>query len=887
LLEIPAGPYEIKMIRIIKYFLIPLLILCSCNGKHLISDRKYSGEVHKAYLERKELAKNRSSELFSVLKSDTLSTEQKEALEFLLAYMPLSDLADYSGEFFLNNADRALRARREVSWGKRIPDDVFLHYVLPCRVNNENLDSFRILYYDEIHNRIKGMNLKEAALEINYWCHEKVTYQPADIRTSAPMSTILSARGRCGEESTFTVAALRTAGIPARQVYTPRWAHTDDNHAWVEVWIDGEWYYMGACEPEAVFDRGWFTEPARRAMLVHTKSFGAPSGKENVIISTRNYSEVNNLSKYARTKKIYIKVTGNDGLPVENAIVEYKLYNYAEFYTLAAVPTDAKGLSSFETGFGDLLIWAHKGDKYNFEKINVSNTDTLSLRLSDPEASYSVELDLNVPGIPEPYKGPDEKLIQKNAERIKNGNQIRQAYIDSWMPAEKASEISLKLKCDTARLKRIFSCSMGNYLQIASFLEKVPDSLRSLAVNLLEIIAEKDLRDTKCAILTDHLIYSIPFSGKTPEEKSFYVTYILNPRVANENMVAWRKYLSDNLAPLFNQDAVKDPEIIVKYINDSIRIDNADNYYSTPLTPCGVYNLKVSDSWSRAIFFVAVCRTFGIPSRLEPGSNIPQYYQEGKWKDVYFSDQHEPDNEKGFVKLVSSQLNPVPEYYIHFTLARFENGVFKTLEYDYNKKISDFREELELPAGHYMLVTGNRISTTRILSEIRFFDLLTGEHKTINVNIRKEAIPIKIIGKLDVKSLASHFSASKEIIENARKNGIIIAWIEPDQEPTKHVFNELPFFRNEFEKWGGYFLFLSSSELASGTFNPGKISGLPKNSFFGNDSGLEIFRNCVSLYDQPEIRMPLILYCDKYGNIKYCSEGYMIGIGEQIIRNIR
>ena len=177
--------------------------------------------------------------------------------------MPLSDLADYSGEFFLANVNVSLRALDESPWGKDIPEEIFLHYVLPCRVNNENLDSFRIVYYDEIMNRVKNKNIIDAALEINHWCHEKVNYQPADIRTSAPMSTILSARGRCGEESTFTVAALRTAGIPARQVYTPRWAHTDDNHAWVEVWSDGKWYYMGACEPEPVIDRGWFTEPAQ------------------------------------------------------------------------------------------------------------------------------------------------------------------------------------------------------------------------------------------------------------------------------------------------------------------------------------------------------------------------------------------------------------------------------------------------------------------------------------------------------------------------------------------------------------------------------------------------------------------------------------------------
>ncbi len=135
-----------------------------------------------------------------------LSHQQAEALKFLYAFMPLSDLADYNGDFFLANTDIALRTRNEAPWGKDIPEDIFLHYVLPCRVNNENLDSFRIVYYDEITDRISGMNMEQAALEINHWCHEKVTYQPADIRTSGPMSTILSARGRCGEESTFTVA---------------------------------------------------------------------------------------------------------------------------------------------------------------------------------------------------------------------------------------------------------------------------------------------------------------------------------------------------------------------------------------------------------------------------------------------------------------------------------------------------------------------------------------------------------------------------------------------------------------------------------------------------------------------------------------------------------
>ncbi|MCK7531013.1 MAG: hypothetical protein MZV63_08210 [Marinilabiliales bacterium] len=78
----------------------------------------------------------------------------------------------------------------------------------------------------------------------------------------------------------------------------------------MEVWTNGQWHYMGACEPEPVPDRGWFTEPARRAMLVHTRAFGRYTGAESAgkreNISSRRS---NTLDRYAVTKEL--KVQGN------------------------------------------------------------------------------------------------------------------------------------------------------------------------------------------------------------------------------------------------------------------------------------------------------------------------------------------------------------------------------------------------------------------------------------------------------------------------------------------------------------------------------------------------------------------------------------------------
>ena len=738
----PDFCYKLKMKKSFNYLLACAIILISgCSGNHLINNKEYRSKVESSFKEREQLAQNRKDKLFNVFGSG-LSLQQEEALKFLFAYMPLNDLADYNGDFFLANANIALKSRKESTWGKSIPEEIFLHYVLPFRIWYENLDSFRIAYYDEIQGRVKGMDATDAALEINHWCNEKVTYQPSGGRNSGPVSTILSARGRCGEESIFTVASLRTAGIPARYVLIPLLAHIDSwDHAWVEVWIDGKWYYMGACEPEPVLDRAWFTEPARRAMLINTVSFGAKYGQENATVCYRNYSVVNNLSKYAVTKQINVKVLDTNNVPVKDALVEYLLYNSARFYPLAVVSTDEFGISQFETGLGDLLIWARKGDDFNFKKVSVTDIDTLDLILNlKPADNGFQELDLGVPIVRARLKGPAAELITANTKRINDENMIRQAYIDSWMKPEEAANLAKELGADTEIVKDIISRSMGNYKNIASFLTHTPVLDRSLAINLLKQVLDKDLRDTKEEIFADHLNNVIRFENTHGAyDYELYSKYVLNPRIANEMIVAWRKYLFESMPAGFRQDAINDPSILIKYVNNNIVIADSETYDGPPISPKGVDELKVSESFSRDLYFVALCRSLGIPSRIEPGSNgyVPQFYFKKEWHDVWLAGRNQPPPGKGFVRFSSGEKNPVPEYLTHFTIAHFENGHYKTLQYDYKKKVTDFKDELALAPGHYMLVTGNRINDSKILSTLSFFELKENEHKKIDIKLRK------------------------------------------------------------------------------------------------------------------------------------------------------
>ena len=177
---------------------------------------------------------------------ETYRPEVALALKFLYTTMPLSDVGNYGVSSFLDYAEHGVFLWENSPYVKKMPEEIFLNYILYHRINTEEILDCRSIFYEDLKDRIQGKSMAEAAIEINYWCAEKATYHTTDNRTIAPINVYRCGNGRCGEESTFTISALRSAGIPARQVYAPFWSHCDDNHAWVELWCDGKWYFTGA-----------------------------------------------------------------------------------------------------------------------------------------------------------------------------------------------------------------------------------------------------------------------------------------------------------------------------------------------------------------------------------------------------------------------------------------------------------------------------------------------------------------------------------------------------------------------------------------------------------------------------------------------------------------
>ncbi|GHT58138.1 transglutaminase [Bacteroidia bacterium] len=864
-----------------------LIVSCTKKETHFLKNENYRNQVLAQFEKRKTEAAKRSKALFSVLEKEELTLEQKEALEFLYAYMPLCDLADYDGEFFLQQVDAAFKARDYFAWGKTVPDDIFRHFVLVYRVNNEYLDTARSAFFEELKDRIKNLSMADAVLEVNHWCHEKVCYRGTDGRTSAPLALVRTSWGRCGEESTFTAAALRAVGIPARQCYTPRWVHTDDNHAWVEAWVDGKWHYIGACEPEPELDVAWFTGPAKRAMMVHTNVFGLYTGPEEKNLETPLYSKINLLGNYAETRPVKVQVVDENNQPVEGAKVEFMVYNYAEFYPISTNTTDKEGKTSIISGKGDLMIWASLKDQYGYTKSNVQDEMTVVKLDRKPGAEYEEQIVMNVPG-EQPVKKLSPEAIAKNTVRLTYEDSVRTAYMNTFIQQEQAGQWAESEKLDKTDVWKYLNAAQGNWQEIKNFIANEKNNPQLFP--FLATLSKKDLRDTPAEYLSNHLQTGKTLEIKDGTTKNQIVSYILSPRIESELIRPWRIFLQTQRSSEDRAEVRKNISYLIDYISRNVKINDDENYYNCRITPQGVYELGIADVRSRNIFFVAACRSLGIPARIEPATGKPQYSENGTWIDAAFEKESSATANlpKGKITLKNGAGNVIkPGYYSHYTLAYFKDGEFRTLDLEGNPVAANFPYTLDLDEGYYRLMIGSRANDGSVTVSTKHFELKGNTTQTLEIKMPQIENKLMVKGIVDMNSVVVLNDQSKASLKELSKGkGLMLCFVDPGKEPSKHILQDLPAVQEALETWGGGVLFVVPGDKFSKGFDASVFKNLPKQTqWIVDDALLKAAAGALQL-DLGD-NFPLTLYLSDNGGILFSSVGYRIGTGEEVLKIIR
>ena len=780
-------------------------------------------------------------------------------LRALYGHMHVNDLVTYAVAEIDAYVQATLRARDALPYLQTLPEDLFLAYVLPPRVNNENLDLSRGQLFEALLPLVQGKTMTEAALEVNYWCFGRATYIGSDDRTIAPSTMLKSTLGRCGEESVFTTSALRSVGLPARQCYVPRWSHCDDNHAWVEVWADGAWHYLGACEPEPVLDRGWFTAAASKAMLVHAKAWSTCLTGGDVAYRTALYTLLNTTDTYAPTAVLEVSVT-DGGMPVSGAAVRFCVVNYSELFPIYETETDGQGVARFRTGLGGLYVETVCRDRVAGAAVDLRETRTLTLELrqGDPVEALplrTAEFRLRPPAEHVPDAPADEQLRLHKA-RVTALEAQRQRIWQSFCHDAAGDDFA------PFRVH-----ARGNLPALEAFLAlpQYSDEDKRL---LLETLRPKDFMDLTVDMLQDALDGALPYRARLDRET--WQQYVLAPRVDYEMLLPHRAAARAALPQGFA--AGRD---LWAWIQNEIQVMpdyGVRNWYPS-LT--GVLTHRRAPAYALGVVFVQLCRTFGIPARRNPNTLAYEWAEATEAGPVFHPVEETPAAPARTVPLTLTARTPTV-YDLQFTLARFTGCGYQTQRYE-GLTVSE-PCTLRVVPGDYQLLTTVRQIDGSVSTRLERFPVAGPTEKALILPKDETAQCLQ-----SVSFTLPEGPIARALAEQRHEKSLFLA-VAPGQEPTEHLLRELLDCQADFRAaaWPIAILTDPEAQLENPTLRE-VLRVLPTARLLVDQDahGLDALHRQMGVGDQ---RLPFALALDAQGRGCWASANYNIRTAQTLYK---
>ena len=745
----------------------------------------------------------------------SLPSDEATLLRYFYATLPLTDVFDTPLDVLLGHARHALMLREGPSAG--LPEDVFVHYVACPRVNNEPLDRCREALYAELAPRVAGLDAERAVIEINYWCAEMATYQTTDGRTLGALGVVAGAAGRCGEESTLLVSALRSVGIPARQLYVPWWAHCDDNHAWVEAYADGAWHYLGACEPEEALDRGWFTAASGRAPMVATRLFSDFGCSDADVVGRAGCTVLVNVTEsYAATTRLIVRATLPDGSPAAGGAVAFEVLNMAGWRPLTVLTTDAEGCVQVDLGLGSVRVHASLGNLMAEKDVDVAAVTgpELTLRLAPAGGADGAWREVDVRA-PEDHPAPTQAL---SPEQVARGR-VRKAVADESRAmrvaamhshaAELAAQAAYARPNDDAELvARILDDARGNADAIYDFLTAGAEPER---LALLASLSRKDYLDARPELLEGHLRAALAAPRRHDLDGETWERYVLCPRIGLEHLSAWRPALPDALPEKLTALVGRDPAAAWAWLRERMSFSPAEHLAKLAGTPMGALESGEASDVTLRTLFVAACRSLGVPARLAPADGRAEALIGDDWACVEGKSDAEatptgesaaaatpaneptanatPANEPAATEKTFDLRLVAPEgrklaYGTDWGLARLgaamQVGGQELYGFHQLELWGCDPAHLEVPAGTYRLTTTLRLPNGNQQALERVFAV----DGPIELDLRvREARPEDMLQRIALPDAADLLGGGGGLS--------LLAFLEPAEEPTEHLLNEL------------------------------------------------------------------------------------------------
>lgn len=190
-------------------------------------------------------------------KADDIKQLQKQWYTSLKkgAIINVPDSTIITNAYLIKNIDEAWKTWKESAWKDDVDFDCFCKYILPYRINEENIgDEWRIPLHKQYGGLVNGIkDIKRAFAIVRDSVFKNIALSnPYCEYDLDPITCNIIGKAECNQRCLLLVAVLRALGIPAVIDGTPMWAdYSNKGHAWVAMVLkNGDTYTV--CEKDSI-----------------------------------------------------------------------------------------------------------------------------------------------------------------------------------------------------------------------------------------------------------------------------------------------------------------------------------------------------------------------------------------------------------------------------------------------------------------------------------------------------------------------------------------------------------------------------------------------------------------------------------------------------------
>lgn len=385
------------------------------------------------------------------------------------------------------------------------------------------------------------------------------------------------------------------------------------------------------------------------------------------------------------------------------------------------------------------------------------------------------------------------------------------------------------------KLFKVYKDAVGNWRELANFVEKFEDEQREDAVWLVRTMPHLDRMLATEDILAEHLEYSWKAREEAPWDipEDMFRPYLLSYRISYEPVTSWRQLFWDKFsADAFDKGNIRDAaKMVNQWVYENIDTAGYD-FFGGMQSPDQTYRSGRGTSRERSALTTAILMSLGIPVR---NTMVRTTRGEGSgmsWVEVFDSETEEwvplyprdPEKfgDKGFpaekfpggMTVVSASggfdYNLItPEYaptgylsaqfyrgeepaddWKHFAITVLGGGAYWPLDEIGAQADSNGLFEIELAEGEYVLQNGMRDNTGSIWVQTQPFAIAEGETTSLEIDVDAP----EYIGAPTEKGKFPEFTLSdtkgKPFSHNRvkHKKPLVLFFFDPEGEPSIRAF---------------------------------------------------------------------------------------------------